>query len=114
MKLGYSTWSAQELPLTQALREAARAGYDAVEIGVNSGWSGDLDELDDPTRREVGRLLEDTGLELASVLSGHRDQLAEPAAFALGRDRFARELELVRRWARPGQISAPRRARWSA
>ena len=103
VKLGYSTWSAQTLPLTHALREAARAGYDAVEIAVNPGWSGDLDELDDPRRREIGRLLDDTGLGLASILSGHRDQLAEPGTFALGRDRFARELELARRWSRPGQ-----------
>ncbi len=34
MKLGFSTWSTQKLPLIETLRELARLGYDGVEVMV--------------------------------------------------------------------------------
>lgn len=104
MKLSFSTWSVQRLPLTQALREAARAGYDGVEIAVNPGWTGQLDDLDRAARREVRQVLDETGLELASLVSGHRNQLAEGAELAAGKERFARELDLAAEWCRPPAV----------
>ena len=101
MKLGFSTWSVQRLPLTAALREAARVGYDGVEIAVNPGWTGQLDDLDPAARREVRALLDDTDLELASLVSGHRNQLADRGEFDQGKVRFARELDLALEWFRP-------------
>jgi sugar phosphate isomerase/epimerase len=104
MKLGYSTWSTKEQPIEETIRELARIGYDGVEIAVNPGWTSDVDALDGPARRRIRQLLDDTGLELSALVSGHREQIAEPAAYAQGKARYQRELDLALEWARPGLI----------
>ena len=106
MKLGYSTWSTKDQPIEETIRELARIGYDGVEIAVNPGWTSDVDRLDAAGRRRIRRLLDDTGLELAALVSGHRDQVADAAAYAEGRDRYLRELDLALEWSKPGLIPA--------
>ena len=104
MKLGYSTWSTKEQPIEETIRELARIGYDGVEIAVNPGWTSDVDGLDAAARKRIRQLLDDTGLELSALVSGHREQVAEPAAYQQGRARYLRELDLALEWARPGLI----------
>ena len=84
MKLGYSTWSTQKMPLGDAIRELARIGYDGVEIAVNPGWSGHVDDLDAAARRRIRQLLDDTGVELSALVSGHRNQVAEATEYGQG------------------------------
>jgi len=102
VKLGYSTWSTQKLPLEDTIRELARIGYDGVEIAVNPGWSGHVDDLDAADRRRIRRVLNETGVELSALVSGHRNQVAEPAEYEQGKQRYLRELDLALEWARPG------------
>jgi sugar phosphate isomerase/epimerase len=104
VKLGYSTWSTKEQPIEETIRELARIGYDGVEIAVNPGWTSDVDALDAAARRRIRQLLDDTGLELSALVSGHREQVAEPAAYEQGKARYLRELDLALEWARPGLI----------
>ena len=104
MKLGYSTWSTKEQPIEETIRELARIGYDGVEIAVNPGWTSDVDALDASARRRIRQLLDDTGLELSALVSGHREQVAEPAAYQQGKARYLRELDLALEWAKPGLI----------
>ncbi|HEV8633716.1 MAG TPA: sugar phosphate isomerase/epimerase [Chloroflexota bacterium] len=104
MKLGYSTWSTQTMPLEEAIRELARIGYDGVEIAVNPGWTGHVDDLDGAARQRIRRLLDDTGVELSALVSGHRNQVAEPAEYEQGKQRYLRELDLALEWAKPGLI----------
>ncbi|HEY3079999.1 MAG TPA: sugar phosphate isomerase/epimerase [Chloroflexota bacterium] len=104
MKLGYSTWSTQKMPLDDAIRELARIGYDGVEIAVNPGWSGHVDDLDAAARRRIRQLLDDTGVELSALVSGHRNQVAAATEYGQGKQRYLRELDLALEWARPGLI----------
>ncbi len=104
MKLGYSTWSTQKMPLLDALKELARIGYDGVEIAVNPNWSGHVDDLTAADRRAVRALLDDTGLELSALVSGHRNQIAPQAEYEVAKQRYLRELDLALQWAKPGLI----------
>jgi sugar phosphate isomerase/epimerase len=106
VKLGYSTWSTKEQPLAETIRHLDRIGFDGIEIAVNPGWTSHVDDLDRAARRDIRRMLDDTGLELSALVSGHRDQVADPAAYAEGRARYLRELDLALEWARPGLIPA--------
>ncbi len=103
MRLGFSTWSTQRLPLEETLRHVARVGYDAVEIAVNPGWSGQIDDLDAAARRRVRSILDDNRIDLAALVSGHRDQLADAATYEAGRQRFLRELDLAAEWSGVGR-----------
>ena len=104
MKLGYSTWSCKDLPLDTAIRELARIGYDGVEIAVNEGWTGDVDKLDAAERKRLRALMDETGVELSALVSGHRDQVAERAVVDAATERYKRELDLALEWATPGLI----------
>src|SRR5881397_2944651 len=102
MKLGYSTWSCKDLPLADAINELARIGYDGVEIAVNPGWTGHVDDLDTNARRQIRRQLDDVGLELSALVSGHRAQVADRPEYEEGKARYLRELDLALEWAKPG------------
>jgi sugar phosphate isomerase/epimerase len=104
VKLGYSTWSTKEQPIDETIRQLARIGFDGVEIAVNPGWTSDVDVLDAAARTRIRSLLDDTGLELSALVSGHRDQVAESAAYAQGKARYLRELDLALEWSKPGLI----------
>jgi sugar phosphate isomerase/epimerase len=104
MKLGYSTWSCKDLPLDQAIRELARIGYDGVEIAVNEGWTGDVDKLDAAERKRLRALMDDLGIELSALVSGHRNQVGERAEYEEGKARYLRELDLALEWAKPGLV----------
>jgi sugar phosphate isomerase/epimerase len=104
MKLGYSTWSCKDLPLDTAIRELARIGYDGIEIAVNPGWTGHVDDLDAAERKRLRALMDDLGIELSALVSGHRNQVGEPAEYEEGKARYLRELDLALDWAKAGVI----------
>lgn len=104
MKLGYSTWSTQKMPLDDAIRHLARIGYDGIEIAVNPGWTGHVDDLTTADRTRIRALLDDTGIELSALVSGHRNQVAERADFDVATQRYLREMDLALEWAKPGLI----------
>src|SRR5687767_11156960 len=102
VKLGFSTWSTKEQPLEETIRHLARIGYDGVEIAVNPGWTGHVDDLDTAARRRIRQQLDDTGLEPSALVSGHRNQVGERAEYEQGKARYQRELDLALEWAKPG------------
>jgi sugar phosphate isomerase/epimerase len=104
VKLGFSTWSTKDLPLDETIRQLDRIGYDGIEIAVNEGWTGNVDKLDSAERKRIRQMLDDTGIELSALVSGHRDQVAEQAAFEQATQRYLRELDLALEWAKPGLI----------
>jgi sugar phosphate isomerase/epimerase len=104
VKLGFSTWSTKELPLDETIRHLARIGYDGIEIAVNPGWTGHVDDLDAPERKRIRALLDDTGIELSALVSGHRNQVAERAEYEQSTERYQRELDLALEWAKPGLV----------
>jgi len=104
VKLGFSTWSTKEQALEETIRHLDRIGYDGVEIAVNPGWTGHVDDLDRDARKRIRKLLDDTGIELSALVSGHRNQVAEKAEYEQGKARYLRELDLALEWAKPGLI----------
>ena len=104
MKLGYSTWSTRDQPLEETIRHLDRIGYDGIEIAVNPGWTGHVDDLDAAARRRIRQQLDDSGIELSALVSGHRNQVAESADYEQGKARYRRELDLALEWAKPGLI----------
>lgn len=95
MLIGYSTWSTKKMPVEQAIREMSRIGFDAVEIDLDQKGGSPLDEIDAARRREIKRLLDDTGLVLSGFVSAHRNQITGEEANLAGRDVYLRELDLA-------------------
>ena len=106
MKLGFSTWSTQHLPLDETIAHLARIGYDGIEIAVLPGWSGCIDDLDAAERRRIRQLLDHHNLELPALISAHRNQIADGDEYRQARERYERELELALEWAKPGAVPA--------
>src|SRR5207237_5341061 len=104
VKLGLATWSTKELPLDETIRHLARIGYDGIEIAVNPGWTGHVDDLDAAERRRIRALLDDTGVELSALVSGHRNHVADRDEYEQGKTRYLRELDLALEWAKPGLV----------
>ena len=92
------------MPLPEIIRELARIGFDGLEIAVNKGWTAYVDDLDKATRRDIRKQITDSGLELAALVSGHRNQVAPRAEFEAAQELYKRELELALDWATPGLI----------
>lgn len=69
--LAIGTYGLQSMPLDEALRVVAKTGYDAVEITVFKGSSGDHNEvLKTPeSRKKLKETLEETGLRLCALMA---------------------------------------------
>lgn len=101
MKLCYSTWSIQNLPVDEILSNLARIGFDSTELTVIPGWSTELDTLDGAERKRIRRLLDQHGLELPAI-AGHRSLLArDPDEHAENWRRLKGAIDLAVDWAGP-------------
>ena len=99
MKLCYSTWSIQKLPVDEIVSNLARIGFDSLELTVIPGWSTELDTLDAVERRRIRKLIDDSGLELPAV-AGHQVMLSrEPAEHAEHWRRLKGAVDLCAEWA---------------
>lgn len=74
MKLSFNTWVYSSFPvwvpaypLDETIRRLARIGYDGIEIGATAPHAYP-DYLDAAARREIKRVLDDSGIALSSML----------------------------------------------
>jgi sugar phosphate isomerase/epimerase len=70
MKLSYSTWGMQTVPIETSVPHCAALGYDGLELTVVPGWTTDAATLDGSARRRIRTLYDDHDLELCG-LSGN-------------------------------------------
>lgn len=92
--IGFGTYGLPEYSLENAIRLVAEIGYDAVEIVSIPGYHGDPDQISLETKKEVRRLLSDTGLQLGALMGLPRpDEDAGKQSENL--DWFKRLLELA-------------------
>lgn len=103
MKLSYSTWGMQHIPIDTAVRHCAQLGYDGLELTVIPGWPTDTATLDQTERRRIRALYDDNDIELCG-LSGNVMLLAEDlAAEEEAAQRFRSYLDLAAELQRPGE-----------
>jgi sugar phosphate isomerase/epimerase len=95
-KFGYSLYGMRQLSIDEALKHCARIGYQAVELPVMPGWSGEPGKLIRDDRAKLRQQLADRGIELTALMENlpldgeentHRAQLDRlKAACALARE----------------------------
>jgi protein FrlC len=100
MKLSYSTWGMQTVPIETAVAHCAELGFDGLELTVIPGWTTDAATLGPDDRRRIRRLYNEHGLELCG-LSGNVPLLA-PADGDDVKARFRSYLDLAAELQHPG------------
>ena len=102
MKLSYSTWGMQTVPIETAVPHCAALGFDGLELTVIPGWTTDAATLDAPARRRIRALYDDHRLELCG-LSGNVPLLdGSPAERRAVMTRFRGYLDLAAELRVPG------------
>ena len=102
MKLSYSTWGMQTVPIETAIAHCAALGFDGLELTVIPGWTTDAAALDAPARRRIRELYDDHRLELCG-LSGNVPLLdGTPGERSATKDRFRGYLDLAAELQLPG------------
>jgi sugar phosphate isomerase/epimerase len=102
MKLSYSTWGMQTVPIETAVPHCAALGFDGLELTVIPGWTTDAATLDAPVRRRIRALYDDHHLELCG-LSGNVPLLdGSPAEQREVMARFRGYLDLAAELRKPG------------
>jgi sugar phosphate isomerase/epimerase len=103
MKLSYSTWGMQTVPIETAVTHCAALGFDGLELTVIPGWTTDAATLDAPARRRIRTLYDDHRLELCG-LSGNVPLLdGSPAEQREVMARFRGYLDLAAELGKPGE-----------
>jgi len=102
MKLSFTTLGCPDWTLRQVVENAARMGYDGVDL---RGLLGEIDvsKLPEFTTglSETKRLFADHGIEIPGVLIGARYAVADPAEKQKQFDETRRNLELATKLAAP-------------
>jgi len=102
MKLSYSTWGMQTVPIETSVAHCAALGFDGLELTVIPGWTTDAATLDPADRRRIRTLYDDHDLELCG-LSGNVPLLDGSAAECVATmARFCVYLDLAAELQRPG------------
>ena len=103
MRLSYSTWGMQTVPIETAVAHCAALGFAGLELAVIPGWPTDADTLDAAARRQIRALYDDHRIELCG-LSGNVPLLAGDPGEAAGiMTRFAGYLDLAAELQHPGE-----------
>jgi inosose dehydratase len=76
LPLGFSLYGMKTVPLPDALRTCAAAGYDGVELALLPGYATEPGRMTPADRRDLRGRLSDNGLSLHGLM----ENLAEPAA----------------------------------
>lgn len=66
--LGFGTYGLPGVPVAEAVPLVSAAGYDSVEIAVMADRDAAPERLDAKARRALRRVLDDAGLQLASLM----------------------------------------------
>lgn len=102
MKLSYSTWGMQTVPIETSVAHCAALGFDGLELTVIPGWTTDAATLNAADRRRIRALYDDHRLELCGI-SGNVPLLdGDPSKRAAAMDRFRGYLNLAAELRRPG------------
>ena len=102
MKLSYSTWGMQTVPIETSVAHCAALGFDGLELTVIPGWTTDAATLDAATRRRMRKLYDDHQIELCGI-SGNVPLLdGSPAEQEATAARFRGYLDLAAELQRPG------------
>lgn len=67
MKLSYSTWGMQTVPIETSVAYCAALGFDGLELTVIPGWTTDAATLDADARHRIRALYDDHQLELCGI-----------------------------------------------
>ena len=103
MRLSYSTWGMQTVPIDTAVAHCADLGFAGLELTVIPGWPTDAATLDSAARRRIRALYDDRGIELCG-LSGNVPLLAsDPDEAATAMSGFASYLDLAAELQHPGE-----------
>jgi sugar phosphate isomerase/epimerase len=99
--LGFSLYGMRALPLEDAVRACAEIGYDCVELPVMEAWPADAAAFPPQQQDRFQRLLEETGLRLASLME-NLPLAADDGRHAANLQRLKAGGRLVRRVAPQG------------
>ncbi|MCB1091993.1 MAG: TIM barrel protein [Verrucomicrobiae bacterium] len=67
--IGIGTYGLQSLDLEAAIRLVGQTGYDAIEITVFPGFTGDPDSISSKKRKIVGNFLADSHLRVCALMA---------------------------------------------
>ena len=68
MKIAYGNYGMPHTPVEAMVGQLAEIGYDGVELCVGASYPTAPEELDQAERRELRRLLQEAGIEIASFM----------------------------------------------
>jgi len=68
LSLGFSLYGMKTLPLDEALRACAEAGYKNVELALNAGWPTEPKALSPEARKELRRNLDALRLDVSALM----------------------------------------------
>ncbi len=82
--LAIGTYGLQSMPLPEAIRLVGETGFDAIEITVFSGMTGDPSGalISDESRKAVRSALEETGLRLCALMADLRPEVDDAKHYA--------------------------------
>ncbi|GGH42049.1 protein FrlC [Cribrihabitans marinus] len=113
MKLSFNTWVYSSFPvwvpaypLDEVIKRLARIGYDGIEIGAAAPHAYP-DYISPERRREIRKLLDDTGIACSSMLpapgggAGFNVASADQAERDAAIDQYKKVADLCREWGAP-------------
>ncbi|MDF1738173.1 MAG: TIM barrel protein [Verrucomicrobiales bacterium] len=82
--LAIGTYGLQSMPLPDAIRLVGKTGFDAIEITVFSGMTGDPASalISDESRKAVRAALDETGLRLCALMADLRPEADDTKHYA--------------------------------
>ena len=93
MKLGFSMWSAPDVPVSELFPRIAAMGYQGIELSVLPQWTTALESLGPGERQELRDLAGEHDLEITSIAS--HSYLLDPDTRDAGIARIRGALELA-------------------
>lgn len=103
MKLSYSTWGMQTVPIEISVPHCAALGFDGLELTVIPGWTTDAATLDAVARKRIRILYDSHNLELCGLSGNVRVLESDPDAATEAMTRFTSYLNLAAELQKPGE-----------
>jgi sugar phosphate isomerase/epimerase len=95
MKLGYSAWAMPRLPVAEQIDIVRRTGYAGIELVSGPQSSLDALTIDGAGRKEIRRLLDESGLALPSIAAHGNLQELDPEKRAAAKARVEAGIDLA-------------------
>lgn len=87
LTLGFGTYGTRGMKTEAAIKLLAEIGYDTVELTATAGWDAEPQKMPKPRRAAIRRQIDQSGLELASLMENLR-----PTAEKVGQEKNIRRL----------------------